>query len=1047
MNNRSIITTLIVCLFVFSGVAQNKKGGGDHFAQIGNREQGTRLHLLEDKLPPVLPDIYLPEMKGKRAAFKPMERMDTKEELQKELARMRKKFVPFLNNYAPQLKEMRKQLFLKEFNWRIETQEDQLNFCDALKGKGEWTTVKVPHYGPPEGRATTYYYKEFKLTQEMLGFNSQFICFKGVDYRAKVFVNGALVGEHEGFFAPFEFNITKYIKHGMNTLLVKVENDFSTLGSPDGGGEKKIGNKIYAASGLGWDNPDRGWHHCPPGMGIYQDCYIESRNPIHLNDVFVRPMVKEEAAEVWVEVNNFHENFQNIKLRLSVYGQNFQDTVLKDFEYIPSTTYIPGVGDLAKPQDWEKSRLHMGYGINYLKIKLPIKSPKLWNNETPYLYQLQTEVLNEKGEITDTRATSFGMRSFTQDTVSIPRGQMYLNGEKVRLRGANTMGFLQLDVKNKNWKQLIDDILLAKICNLNFIRLTQRPVQPEIYEYCNQLGMMLQTDLPLFGSLRPNLFAEGVKQAGEMERLVRNHPSNILVTYINERFPNGEGQPQRNMSNAEDYYRFFKACDQVVHHWNPDRVTKAGDGDYDPPSPGLPDSHCYNTWYNGHGLGLGELHKGYWQKVKPGWFYGCGEFGAEGFDSYDVMKKYWPKSWLPTDESKQWWPDKVVKAQTYRFHYMWYPTPVKLKDWIEASQDHQAWATRLVTEAFRRDTNMMSFAIHLFIDAWPAGWMKAIMDVDRNPKKAFFVYRDALAPLMANLRTDRHQFYEGEDVNVEAWLCNDLNTVPEKHTLKWQLEKGGRVVFASHTDPDFPVNSSKFQGYIKFKAPKVSKRTQYKLRLALFDEKGKGVSESLIDLDVFPQEEEKEKISAFTPSSEGKAEQLLKELNIGNTKDLNAADVILIDDITWYQQNKERLDRMVEEGKTVVFQELPAGEFSIGESRIAIEKTIMGQYYFVSPQTGHTMVKDFRPFDFKFWYNDAKGLVTPFLGSMVKADPAWKTILKTGKTTWVEMGGEYAAVSEMKQGKGAFRICQLQLNNRIHSNPVAKKFALKLLGL
>ena len=43
---------------------------------------------------------------------------------------------------------------------------------------------------------------------------------------------------------------------------------------------------------------------------------------------------------------------------------------------------------------------------------------------------------------------------------------------------------------------------------------------------------MLQTDLPLFGSLRPNLFAEGVKQAGEMERLVRNHPSNIMVTYI-----------------------------------------------------------------------------------------------------------------------------------------------------------------------------------------------------------------------------------------------------------------------------------------------------------------------------------------------------------------------------------------------------------------------------------------------------------------------------------------------------------------------------------
>ena len=55
---------------------------------------------------------------------------------------------------------------------------------------------------------------------------------------------------------------------------------------------------------------------------------------------------------------------------------------------------------------------------------------------------------------------------------------------------------------------------------------------------------------------------------------------------------------------------------------------------------------------------------------------------------------------------------------------------------------------RLMTEAFRRDRRMNSFALHLFIDAFPAGWMKAIVDVDRQPKPAFFAYRDALTPLM-----------------------------------------------------------------------------------------------------------------------------------------------------------------------------------------------------------------------------------------------------------------------------------------------------------
>ena len=186
---------------------------------------------------------------------------------------------------------------------------------------------------------------------------------------------------------------------------------------------------------------------------------------------------------------------------------------------------------------------------------------------------------------------------------------------------------------------------------------------------------------------------------------------------------------------------------------NPDRVIKSGDGDYDPPSPGLPDNHCYNGWYNGHGLGLGELHKGYWQPVKPGWMYACGEFGAEGLDPYNVMQKYYPKEWLPQTQSEEieWTANRISHAQTQRFHYMWFNTQDNVKDWIEASQTHQAWATKLSTEAFRRNSDMVSFAIHLFIDAWPSGWMKTIMDVDRQPKKAFFVYRDALKPIMVSL--------------------------------------------------------------------------------------------------------------------------------------------------------------------------------------------------------------------------------------------------------------------------------------------------------
>ena len=59
------------------------------------------------------------------------------------------------------------------------------------------------------------------------------------------------------------------------------------------------------------------------------------------------------------------------------------------------------------------------------------------------------------------------------------------------------MGFEQNDVMREDFEQLINDILLAKLCNMNFFRLTQRPVQKEVYDYCDRIGLMTQTDLPL----------------------------------------------------------------------------------------------------------------------------------------------------------------------------------------------------------------------------------------------------------------------------------------------------------------------------------------------------------------------------------------------------------------------------------------------------------------------------------------------------------------------------------------------------------------------
>jgi hypothetical protein len=1038
---------LFVIIFFFFSLGFVSQGNAqDKFADIGTRKYDTRANLLTEPQPPVLPEINLPMTNNPESAFKAVKPISTKEELYAELTKIRKQYEPFLQNLAPAQEETRKQIPLTEFIWRIETSADLADFASTLRGEGSWEKVSIPHYGPPLGRAVTYYRKEIDLGPDDFSKGNLFLCFKGVDYKASVFVNGSLCGTHEGFFAPFEFEISKIARPGKNIILVKVENDYATQNGKDDHGNSLIGDKIYAAGGPGWDEPVDGWHLCKPGMGISQDCYLESRSPLHINDIFVRPLLKNSIAETWVELNNSSQYPADAILKLSVYGQNFPETVVEDMEYIPSTTYIPGVGDLAKPNDWEKGKLKMGYGPNFLRIPIAMKNFRLWEPENPWLYQVQVKVYDADGNLTDTRVQQFGMRSFTMDTINSPKGKMYLNGKMIRLRGANTMGFEQLDVMHKNWGQMRDDILLAKLCNMNYLRFTQRPVQSEVYEYCDRLGMLNQTDLPLFGVMRRNKFAEVVKQAEEMERLVRKHPSAVMVTYINERFPNAEGSPQRGLNEASEFYLLFAALDRAVLLSNPDRVIKAGDGDYDPPSPGLPDNHCYNTWYNGHGLGLGKMYKGYWQLVKPGWDYGCGEFGAEGLDPLNVMQKYYPKDWLPKNKEaeKSWNANRIVMSQTHRFHYMWYNTQYSLNDWIEASQDYQAGAVKLVSETFRRDPRMVSFAVHLFIDAWPAGWMKAIMDVDRQPKKAYFAYRNALQPLMISLRSDRTQFFSGEETAIEAWICNDLNSVPAGYHLKYQIEKNGKIVFANQVDARIPVNSSQFQGFLKYKTPDVPNRTEYTMRIALMNENGESTCQNEFGFNVFPKPAQSKSKVYVLDETGGKAAQLVLEAGFNKASSAETADVILVDDFSKYQKMEKQTNELVKLGTTVVFIELPAQQYQIADTKVSIEKTNMGDYYFVSPATGHSLMKNFKPFDFNMWYKGREGYIEPILAYTISAQK-WAPILVSGASNWVADKGTVMAAAELKFGKGSFRICELQMVDRIRYNPTAFNFLHKIL--
>lgn len=1014
----------------------------DMFAQIaaaGISGEGKGLIIPQ---PPVLEEKHLPtDRVNEAAAFEPLHKMSTRDELYAEVARQKKYYEPFFANHAPLLEENRRRTYLKNFLWRVGTDADVRDFAGVLNGEGDWTALQVPHYGEPRGVATTYYRTVFTL--DSLDSGSLWLHFNGVDYKAHAFLNGRYLGSHEGFFAPFEFDVTACARLGENTLVVMVENDYIHMGSVTAEDTTSYtGDKIYAATGLGYDDPQFGWHHCPPGMGIYQDVYLETRSSLFISDIFVRPCLEEEQAEVWLEIHSCDVGHKEITVDLSVYGQNFEETVAEHLLYHPSTTLAVGVGDslteAERIADGTLGRgmpLYMERGINYLRIPVSMKNARIWDLDTPWLYQVQVRLLDAEGTCTDAQKRHFGMRKFKLDENSVPRGKFYLNGREIRMRGANTMGFEQQDVYKRDFDQLLTDLLLAKICNMNFLRLTQRPVQEEIYDYADQLGLMLQTDLPLFATLRRNQFAEGIRQAQEMVHLVRSHPSSVALTYINEPAPNAGNRPHRCLTRPE-LENFFTCADFAVRLLNPDQTIKHIDGDYDPPTEGFPDNHCYPCWYNGHGIDIGRLYKGYWMYVKEGWHYGCGEFGIEGLDNRSVMEKYYPRDWLPRDESEDWNPGKIIRAQTQDFHRFFYDSQHTVDSWIESSQAYQAQAVKVMTEAYRRDRRMNSFALHLFIDAFPDGWIKTIMDVDRNPKKAFFAYRNALTPTLVSLRCDRNKVWEGERLPVELWLCNDTQNTYKGAKVCYQIKMNGELLAADSAPAHTPACDSAFQGFVDFHAPHVEQRTMVQIQAALVAENGRIIDSGEFAVEVFPAMEVTEKAVCFVGEK-----PLASCLHLTEEE---TADTILVTEYAAYKAREEELLARTKAGATLIFLELPAGVYEIAGESIGVKNCSMLPLHFASRATNHPVVADFRSQDFNYWYDDSVGYITPLLYSTLEAD-SYAPILVSGNQDHSGSWQRVSAAGERTYGNGLIRLCQLRLAGHMTGNPTARLFAEKLL--
>jgi hypothetical protein len=211
------------------------------------------------------------------------------------------------------------------------------------------------------------------------------------------------------------------------------------------------------------------------------------------------------------------------------------------------------------------------------------------------------------------------------------------------------------------------------------------------------------------------------------------------------------------------------------------------------------------------------------------------------------------------------------------------------------------------------------------------------------------------------------------------------------------------------------------------------------------NEKGENTCQNEFGFEVFPKPVLSKKKVFVLGKTDGKAAQLAQQSGYLMASSVETADVIIVDDFTKYTASEKQINELVSNGKKVVFIELPAQYYQIANTTVAVEKTSMGDYYFVSPSTGHLLVKNFKPFDFSLWYNGKDGLIMPILANTIVA-PDWKPILSSGASNWVADKGPVMAAAELKHGKGVFRICEVQLVDRITYNPTAFLFLNKMLN-
>ncbi|MDD5223763.1 MAG: glycoside hydrolase family 2 TIM barrel-domain containing protein [bacterium] len=676
------------------------------------------------------------------------------------------------------------------------------------RGDSDWERMPVPgHFARFDPRLSDFYRpvwfrRHFPVEAESLSRSQVFdLVFEGVDYFARVWLNGKFLGEHEGYFNPFRFEVSKLLQTGDNLLVVEVTNpyDYSMEGEAP---FLSLSEKIWIKGVLNF-------HDCRPGGvmlsaresqtlgtgGIVRPVLLKAYGPLTLDQVFITPELSPDYSRATVRLEYIISNrtAQTIRtsLRADLSGETFASPVT------PTVT----------------ARVRVPPGSHRLSLSVPVENPVLWwpagypELGGPDLYRAETWIYSAT-EVSDHRTDSFGIRTVRMAETGAESFIWYINGERLFLRGTTAMiptGYLaEADALYPG------DFKLLTEAGINFLRPYSHVDPPVFYDYADRSGIGLISEFSLQWEYSPCGFARSngdPKLAGNREVMARmlaewmylhyNHPSVLAWSVHNEPYyfaggaspvnrpdscpaePFQEGQ-HVPFTDASLNYSLDQELAAVARGIDSTRPVRTASG--------VGDQHLYLGWYQGTADEIAGVKAPF-----------PTEFGVQGI-------AYSAEEWLRTELGPKFFPPLAPDAgeeirRGWLFHdaqlanlgvYLGRPDGETYSDFREfafASQVYQAEVDRMYVERFRLDKYQPtgSFLQFTFLQWWPSiTW--GLVDYRREPLLAYEWFKERNQPVLAAAEIPKRILSEGKTLKIPIYAVNDRHQILSGVKLRVLLE-------------------------------------------------------------------------------------------------------------------------------------------------------------------------------------------------------------------------------------------------------------------